>query len=216
MMDAQRGGAFARRARGAFSLAAVAVLAVWLGLPLASASAARSLSGTFVIAQGVSSTRTPDVTLDPRVRGATLMRFKNAGGAYSAWEPYTASRVWTLSPGDGLKTVEAQFKGVSGSRAVLLDDITLDTTGPATTSDYDGTPRRVVDVTLSSIDALSGVAETWYRVDGGLWREGVFTTLRIRHKRSGLAAGPHALEFYSIDGLGNVGPTGSSVITLQY
>ncbi len=45
------------------------------------------------------------------------------------WLPFAASRSWELQPGDGVKTVYAEFRDVSGalSRDQASDDITLDT-----------------------------------------------------------------------------------------
>ena len=57
-----------------------------------------------------------------------------------------------------------------------------------------------VTVTLSASDNLSGVASTSYRVDGGPWQEysGPFTII---------GDGRHAVDFYSVDQVGNVETT---------
>jgi hypothetical protein len=199
------------------ALMSLVAAALWLGLPVAQAQAKGGTGATFTINAGAGYTNTADVTLTLRASGATLMRFRNASSpTYSPWESYAVSRAWTLDPGDGVQTVYAQYKIGSGPRTTLTDAITLDTTGPVTTTDYDGLPARSVTVTLLPVDALSGVAATWYRVDGGTWSQGAVPTLHVGHKRSSLGAGQHTLEYYANDVLGNTGPVASCVVTLQY
>ena len=79
-----------------------------------------------------------------------------------------------------------------------------DATPPTTTYTITGTPgfadwyRSPVSITLSAVDAGSGVLSTVYRVDGGLWQTG--TALGIS------AEGTHTVQFYSIDQAGNSEP----------
>lgn len=60
------------------------------------------------------------------------MQFSNDGVSWSAAEAYATSKVWTLSPGDGIKTVYAKFKDVAGNwtTAQIKSSITLDTSAP--------------------------------------------------------------------------------------
>ncbi len=63
------------------------------------------------------------------------MQFSNDGSTWSGWEPFTSSKAWTLSAGDGLKTVYAQFKdAVDNISATVSDTITLDTSPPPVAS----------------------------------------------------------------------------------
>jgi hypothetical protein len=43
------------------------------------------------------------------------MSFSNDGSTWSAWQPYATSAPWTLSSGDGLKTVYARFRDLAGN-----------------------------------------------------------------------------------------------------
>ncbi len=56
---------------------------------------------------------------------ATEMRFRNESGAWSEWVPYAPEVAWTLSPGNGTKTVNAELrKGTTvldASDAIDLD-----------------------------------------------------------------------------------------------
>ncbi len=63
------------------------------------------------------------VTINSSVTDATEMRFRNAGGSWSGWEPYSDSKTWTLSAGDGDKTVYAEYRTAPGNALALSDDI---------------------------------------------------------------------------------------------
>jgi hypothetical protein len=86
--------------------------------------------GTVLINGGRAVTAKPSVTLalttsDPSSgSGVSSMRVKNAGGNWSAWQPYAASKSWRLSAGAGKKTVYAQFRDPVGNvSAIVLDTI---------------------------------------------------------------------------------------------
>lgn len=66
--------------------------------------------------------------------GVGEMRFNNEGGGWSAWVPYATSRAgWVLPAGDGIKTVQAQFRDKVGNQSgVVSDTIVLDTVKPKT------------------------------------------------------------------------------------
>ena len=90
------------------------------------------------IAGGAAGTRTPAVTLnlsatDPQPgSGISDVRFSNDGTTFSAFQFYAAALPWTLAPGDGTKTVYAQYRDADGNVSpVVSDTIVLDTTGPA-------------------------------------------------------------------------------------
>ena len=73
-----------------------------------------------------------------------------------------------------------------------------DTTPPVTTSDAASSYVGAATIHLTATDNAggSGVAHTYYRLDGGAQLEG--TVL------SATAVGAHTLEFWSVDGVGNV------------
>jgi len=74
-----------------------------------------------------------------------------------------------------------------------------DTTAPSTSSNAKPAYPDSATVTLSPSDAESGIATTYYRLDGGDWTEGLtFSTSDI---------GSHVAEFYSVDIAGNVEST---------
>jgi hypothetical protein len=94
-------------------------------------------TGSVSVAGGVPTVMTSAVTLtasatDPApATGVTQMRFSNDGQAWSPFQPYAATAPWTLSKGDGTKTVYAQFRDSVGNvSAAVSDSIVLDTKSP--------------------------------------------------------------------------------------
>gem|GEM_PF-3890134 len=64
--------------------------------------------------------------------GAEAMRISNDGSTWSAWQAISAQFPWTLSSGDGLKTVYVEVRDRSGLTARCADSIYLDKTPPST------------------------------------------------------------------------------------
>jgi subtilisin-like proprotein convertase family protein len=101
----------------------------------------QSPSGSVNIDGGAATTSTGSVTLnvgasDPAPsNGVTQMRFSNDGSSWSPYRPYAATTAWTLAPGDGTKTVFAQFLDADGNAsAVASDSIIVESAGePADT-----------------------------------------------------------------------------------
>ncbi|WP_164779751.1 cadherin repeat domain-containing protein [Paenibacillus kobensis] len=88
---------------------------------------------------------------------AVSMQFQNESGAWSGWEPYAAVKSWTLSSGDGPKTVNAQLKDAAGNTASFSDGIVLDTEPPAVTGVVNGErTNRDVTVTFDGEGVLDG------------------------------------------------------------
>lgn len=116
-----------------------------------------SPSGAVVVNGGAATTSTQSVTLslnatDPApATGVSQMRFSNDGVTFSAYQPYATTAAWTLTSGDGVKTVYAQFRDSEGNQsAVVNDSITLtlpDTTGPTVTKTTPKNNAKNVKVT---------------------------------------------------------------------
>jgi hypothetical protein len=58
------------------------------------------------------------------------VRYGNKGYAYSTWEAYATSKAWTLTTGDGTKTVFIQVSDLAGNVTTVSDAIVLDQTPP--------------------------------------------------------------------------------------
>ena len=107
-------------------------------------------TGTILISGGAVLANNVWVALTLSSSDAVTMRFKNENGAWSAWEGYATSRAWTLSGGDGVKTVYVQYRDAAGNVSPsTIADIILDMTPPTGTINinngalYANTPRRV-------------------------------------------------------------------------
>ena len=77
-------------------------------------------TGTISISGGGTSTTTLAVTLnltaaDTVGSGLDAMRLVNSGGTPSDWEPFQATKPWTLPGGAGTKTVYVQFRDKAGN-----------------------------------------------------------------------------------------------------
>ncbi len=91
--------------------------------------------GTFTINGGDQYTTDPEVMLSMMgedENGIVSMKFSADGETWSEWEPYNETREYTLSEGDGLKTVYVVFMDGAGleSYSAISAGITLDTTPP--------------------------------------------------------------------------------------
>ncbi len=124
-----------------------------------------SPTGTVNVNGGASSTSAAAVTLslsatDPApASGVKEMHFSNDGVTWSAYQPYATSAAWTLTAGDGAKTVYAQFRDADGNQsAVASDTITLalpDTTSPTVTKTTPKNNAKGVKVTTKVKVAVS-------------------------------------------------------------
>jgi hypothetical protein len=134
-------------------------------------------SGTILINEDAPYAASPSVALTLTAQGGALnqMRFSNDGVSWSAWEAAATSKEWSLTSGDGLKTVSYQLKGVDGQMsAIASDTIVLDTGAPVVpdvTADgsgviqpvtngpvYFGPPSGSITVSATSTAGPSGLA----------------------------------------------------------
>ena len=107
---------------------------------------------------------------------AQEMRFRNEGGTWSGWEPYSRDKEWTLSRGSGSPAVVfAQIKR-GGTVLQSADEIHLDVQLTVTPSNVvflwaQGSPATTPGQYAMSIDAVAGWTATanrsWIRVSQG-------------------------------------------------
>jgi hypothetical protein len=97
--------------------------------------------GSFKVNGGKAYTKSAAVALQANISGASDMRFRDAGGAWTDWETFATTKTWTLPAGDGPKTVEAEFRNAQGTTAKSAT-ISLDTVRPATKAPYKRTVRQ--------------------------------------------------------------------------
>jgi trimeric autotransporter adhesin len=170
---------------------------------------AAALTGSISLDGGATYATSTAVSIASSVSGVTEMRFRNGSGSWSTWQPYAASTAWTLSAGDGAKTVEAQYRDADGNVLDLSAGITLDSTPPTTTTNAPTGWKHVsVTVTLSPTDAGSGMsggsAKTEYSTDGGTtWTTGTSLTI-VADPAGHTTDGVHTISYRSVDNAGNV------------
>ncbi len=136
-------------------------------------------TGSVSVEGGAARTNNPNVLLDLTSddgdgAGVSGVRFSNNGSTWSAWEKPAAQKVWTLAPGDGVKTVRAQFRDKAGNvSAVYTDTILLDQTPPAgaivINNGAPTTDALEVVLNLFWVDHGSGVSRMRFSSNGYTW-----------------------------------------------
>lgn len=113
------------------------------------------------------------------------------------WEEWHAGEVIRLHR-DGRHTVMLRAEDVAGNVTEVGPlEFPVDRSAPVTAYVVDGVAGEgawyvsPVTVTLTPTDTASGVAATYYRVDGGAWQEGTQFLVDTD--------GKHEIEFYSVD-----------------
>jgi len=81
-----------------------------------------SPGGSISIDGGATYTNSQSVTLSLSAENTAQMHFSNDNSFWSSWEPYATSKSWTLSSGDGEKTVYAEFKDPAGNVSKTYSD----------------------------------------------------------------------------------------------
>jgi len=106
-----------------------------------------------MINNGATTTNNPTITLslfatDPN--GVAQMQFSNDNVTYSAAEAYSTTKSWTLTSGDGLKTVYVKFQDAAGNWSVPYSaTITFQGYSVSGTVTSGGSALQGVAVTLS-------------------------------------------------------------------
>ena len=125
-----------------------------------------------VINNGANSTSSAAVTLQlfssDETSGVAFMKFGNDGTTWTDPEPYATARAWTLSPGEGAKTVYAMFQDAAGnwspaSSASIILNTALTITASA---GVNGTisPSGVVEVVSGATATFTVTPNTGYHV----------------------------------------------------
>jgi hypothetical protein len=158
--------------------------------------------------------------------GVAAMRFSNDGTNWSSWEPYAATNAWTLTAGDGTKTVRAQFRDNAGNlSAVAQDTIALDTSTPDTTPPSGSisinggaatTSSPSVTLSLAADDPApgSGVAAMRFSNDGVSWSSWeIYAATKVWTLSGG--AGSKTVSVQYRDNAGNLSAIAEATITFE-
>ena len=92
------------------------------------------------------------LTCSDAVSQCTQMRFSNDKSTWSDWQAFYTSNSWSLAPGDGLKTVFAQFRDSAGNLATFSDTIEIQTLFATSTIDTDETSGYLNSIAVDSND----------------------------------------------------------------
>ncbi|KIL35590.1 hypothetical protein SD71_12630 [Cohnella kolymensis] len=98
-------------------------------------------TGSITINGGAAYSNSANVTLNltgTDAIGPVQMRFSNDNSIWTAWEPSTATKAWTLLPVDGEKTVYMELRDAVGQTMAYNSHIVLDTTPPVVTGVTEG------------------------------------------------------------------------------
>ncbi|MEJ2249205.1 MAG: hypothetical protein P8Y97_06035, partial [Candidatus Lokiarchaeota archaeon] len=105
--------------------------------------------------------------------GVNHVRYSNDGIIWSNWEDPFSNKTFTLTIGDGSKTVYYEIIDKVGIKSIFSDSIGLDTVDPIGSVIINNNDNWTssIDVTLSLIynDVTSGVAQVRYSNDGISW-----------------------------------------------
>lgn len=170
-------------------------------------------TGSVSVAAGAAGTATRSVTLNlswsAGDAAVTDMRFRNStDAAWGAWTAVASTAPWTLTTGDGAKTVQAQFRDANLLESPAVSDgITLDTTAPtgsvtlAAGAAWTSTSTVAATLTYADVGG-TGVARYRIRNSGGAF--GAWTTAASQTPWT-LAAGDgqRTVEVQYEDGVGN-------------
>jgi M6 family metalloprotease-like protein len=175
-------------------------------------------AGSIVINTGDSITNTTTVSLAVYAINANQMMISNASDfAGASWESYATGRSWTLSSGDGVKTVYIKFKNLGGNESSAANDtITLDTTPPSGSSISINagtacTGTISATLTISAVDAVQMMISNASDFAGASW-EAYATS---KSWTLALGDGTKTVYIKFKDAIGNVSAAVNDTITLD-
>ncbi|MDW0115343.1 S-layer homology domain-containing protein [Sporosarcina thermotolerans] len=133
-------------------------------------------TGSIVISGGAAYTNSEAVTLTLSAfdTHALSVQFSNDGTAWSAVESFVESKSWTLSSGDGTKTVYMKLTDLAGNESVYNDTIVLDTVAPIVSGVVDG-GKYNVDVTITFSEGTATLNGAAFTSGGVVSAEGDYT-----------------------------------------
>ena len=152
-----------------------------------------------------------DITLHRAQGGSGIadMRLSNDGSNWSSLESFAATKMWTLTTGDGTKTVYVRYRDNAGNISSYSDTIILDTTPPSSMVSALPAYHNVITFTVSwsGSDTISGLAsyEVQYK-DGltGTWQGWLNGTTLTSAVFNGVNSHTYYFQSRARDTLGNV------------
>ena len=178
-------------------------------------------SGTVKINNNAQYTKSSSVTLSLSAldsgTGVSHMKFSNDNVTYSAPEIYSATKSWTLSSGDGIKTVYVKFRDTTGNwSSAYSDTIIFDAiapgvpiidpvTSPVNTSTQTITGTKTTDAVSVSVSCPTAVAGQVTYPTSTTWS----------CQLTGLTSGSNNISAYASDAAGNNSAASTVTIILD-
>lgn len=149
-----------------------------------------------------------------RVKGVVIQGSNDNASWATLTAPAVSTLEWQTLPVSGTAPYRYIRVYNAGSWFGNMSELRLhgavggaDTTPPVTTDNApQGTQNSAVTVTLSASDAGTGVAATYFKVDGGAQQSGNAVTLNTE--------GVHSVVYWSVDRAGNAEPQHGYTLTL--
>ncbi|MEI6914285.1 MAG: hypothetical protein WCL39_04050 [Armatimonadota bacterium] len=180
-------------------------------------------TGSITISNGDNYTAATAVNLTIAASGVSntvaQMKLSSDGVNWSPWEPYATSKPWTLTPGDGAKSVRICFADQAGYESpVATDSIGLDTTPPSATMTINsgavGTNSLTLSVKITGSDNLSGIAQVRFQLDDGSWADWQAYASTLSHT-IGPGDGARTVTAQVMDAVGNISASFSDSISVD-
>lgn len=184
-------------------------------------SAGLTTSPAIMVNNGALSTNSTIVTLtlnasaiQPNIPSPAWMCIQNSNQTAVIWEPYSTSKIWNLTSGDGFKMVYFRIRSGSNNTvsqpqfAVILLDTTppsLNITSPPNDTILDSSSLQV---NWSTRDMASGLNCSEVSLDNGEW---IIVGNRTTYDFTGLAYGNHTIAIRAVDNAGNFETASTSV-----
>jgi hypothetical protein len=128
-------------------------------------------TGTISINGGAATTNSTTATLTLSATSSagavTLMQFSKDGVNFFPFEPYATTRVVTLLPGDGLKTMSVRFKDSAGNLSLAISDSITLTSGTILINGGASITKSTSGVL--TISAVAGTTQMQFSKNGGSW-----------------------------------------------
>jgi RNA polymerase subunit RPABC4/transcription elongation factor Spt4 len=161
-------------------------------------------TGSILISNGALYTTTASITLNLAASaGVDQMSFSTPENTtWSTWEAFAATKSWTLSGGDGAKTVSVMYKfsGITNPSIAYNATILLDTTPPTVSITAPANGAQLTSTTCeaswTATDPTSGIEHYEIKVDSGDW---LYVGNLTSYPIIGLPDGSHSLSVKAVD-----------------
>lgn len=194
----------------------------WPTLPDRTDTAAPT--GTLVANDGAYNTTIKDVTLtitgSDTESGPYQISLSNDNVSWSAWEPFTTTKSWQITVGQGTKTIYLKIKDTAGNISNIIsttiflkDDVTSPTISIVINNGAETTSSATVTLTLSAVDDGTSPDKLVQRFsnDGTTWSGWETATFTKTWDLASGADGQRVVYYQVKDAVGNIQTAGDTI-----